>query len=282
MRIIDVHCYPNTEEWIACHRPYVDALAKYWNRPWAAKSEEQVVEEFKSAGVEAILVALDLETTVGTPPCSNDFVSAMQKRHPERMIQAWAAVDPFKGEAAIAEAKHAIQELGMLGFHFHPIMGHFAVNDRRLYPLFEVINELQVPVMIDVGTTGMGAGMPGGMGARLRHAHPSAIDELAADFPHLTIVAAHPGWPWVDEMTAVVLHKGNVFWEVSGWAPKYFPPQLKVDIRSRLKDKIIFGSDYPSIPHARLFREWSELGYSDEIMERVFHGNAERVLALPA
>ena len=81
--------------------------------------------------------------------------------------------------------------------------------------------------MIDVGTTGMGAGMPGGMGAMLRHAHPSAIDELAADFPDLTIVAAHPGWPWVDEMTAVALHKGNVFWELSGWAPKYFPAQLK-------------------------------------------------------
>jgi predicted TIM-barrel fold metal-dependent hydrolase len=282
MRIIDVHCYPNTKEWIACQQPYVDALAKYWNRSWTAKSEEQVVDDFTRAGVEAILVALDLETTVGTPPCSNDFVSAMQKRHPKRVIQAWAAVDPFKGEAAIREAKHAIEDLGMLGFHFHPIIGHFAVNDRRLYPLFEVINELQVPVMIDVGTTGMGAGMPGGMGARLRHAHPSAIDELAADFPNLTIVAAHPGWPWVDEMTAVALHKGNVFWEVSGWAPKYFPSQLKVDIRSRLKEKIIFGSDYPSIPYARLLREWSELGYSDEIMERVFHGNAERVLAIPA
>jgi len=282
MRIIDVHCYPNTKGWIACQQPYVDALAKYWNRPWLPKSEEQVVEDFRNAGVEAILVALDLETTVGTPPCSNDFVSAMQKRHSDRIIQAWAAVDPFKGDAAIREARHAIQDLGMLGFHFHPIMGHFAVNDRRLYPLFELINELKVPVMIDVGTTGMGAGMPGGMGARLRHAHPAAIDDLAADFPNLTILASHPGWPWVDEMTAVALHKGNVFWEVSGWAPKYFPPQLKVDIRGRLKDKIMFGSDYPSIPHSRLLREWGELGYSDDIMERVFHGNAERVLGLPA
>jgi predicted TIM-barrel fold metal-dependent hydrolase len=281
MRTIDVHCYPNTQEWIACQQPYVDALAKYWNRPWIAKSEEQVVGDFADAGVEAILVALDLETTVGTPPCSNDYVSALQKRHSDRIIQAWAAVDPFKGEAAMREAKHAIQDLGMLGFHFHPIIGHYAVNDRRLYPLFELINELQVPVMIDVGTTGMGAGMPGGMGAKLRHAHPSAIDAIAADFPRLTIVAAHPGWPWVDEMTAVALHKGNVFWEVSGWAPKYFPPQLRADIRGRLKDKIMFGSDYPSIPHARLLREWSELGYSDDIMERVFHLNAERVLALP-
>jgi hypothetical protein len=133
-------------------------------------------------------------------------------------------------------------------------------------------------VLIDVGTTGMGAGMPGGMGARIRHAHPSAIDNLAADFPDLTIIAAHPGWPWVEEMTAVVLHKGNVFWELSGWAPKHFPAQLKIDIRSRLKEKIMFGSDYPSLPYERIFREWDELGYSDDIKAGIFHRNAERVL----
>ena len=282
MRIVDVHCYPNTKEWIACQQPYVDALAAYWNRPWIPKTEDEVVREFADAGVEAILVALDIETTAGTPPCSNDFVAAMQKRHSERIIQSWAAIDPFKGEKAISEAGRAIQELGMLGFHFHPIIGHYAVNDRRLYPLFEVINALKVPVMIDVGTTGMGAGISGGMGAKLRQAHPSAVDELAADFPNLTIIAAHPGWPWVDEMTAVALHKGNVFWELSGWAPKYFPPQLKVDIRGRLKEKILFGSDYPSLPYSRLFREWDELGYSDDIKERVFHSNAERVLGLAA
>src|ERR1700694_6005011 len=85
---------------------------------------------------------------------------------------------------------------------------------------------------------------------------------------------------WVDEMTAVALHKGNVFWELSGWAPKYFSPQLKTDIQGRLRDKIMFGSDYPSIPYDRLLREWSELGYTDEINERIFHRNAERVLGL--
>jgi len=159
-------------------------------------------------------------------------------------------------------------------------MGHFAVNDRALYPLFEVINALKAPVMIDVGTTGMGAGMPGGMGARIRHAHPAAIDDLAADFPDLTIIMAHPGWPWADETTAVALHKGNVFWEMSGWAPKYLPPQLKVDMRARLQDKVMFGSDYPSIPYPRLLKEWAELGYKDEVMEKIFHGNAERILGL--
>ena len=280
MRIIDLHCYPNTEPWIRCQGPYVEALATYWKRAWTWKQEDEVVKEFADAGVEAVLVALDLETTTHTPPCTNEYVKGMQSRHPDRIIHAWAAVDPFKGELAIQQASTAIKDLGMLGFHFHPIMGHFAVNDQRLYPLFEVIDALKVPVMIDVGTTGMGAGTPGGLGARIRHAHPSAIDDLAADFPGLTIVAAHPGWPWTDEMTAVAVHKGNVYWEMSGWAPKYFPAQLKVDIRARLQDKVMFGSDYPSIPYARLFQEWGELGYSDALMEKIYHGNAERILGL--
>jgi hypothetical protein len=280
MRIIDLHCYPNTQPWIDCQGPYVRALAEYWDREWKAKEEQEVIDDFTTAGVEAVLVALDLETTIDTPPCSNEYVSGMWKRHPGRVIQAWGAVDPLKGEVARQEAKKAIEVHGMLGFHFHPIMGHFAVNDRQHYPLFEVINELKAPVMVDVGTTGMGAGIPGGMGAKIRHAHPAAIDELAADFPDLTIIAAHPGWPWVDEMTAVALHKGNVFWEMSGWAPKHFPPQLKIDMRARLQDKIMFGSDYPSLSYERIFREWDELGYRPEVMEKIYHGNAERVLGL--
>ena len=95
MRIIDLHCYPNTEPWIRCQGPYVDALAKYWNRQWSWKTEEEVVQEFTDAGVEAVLVALDLETTIATPPCDNDYVKGMQSRHPNRIIQSWAAVDPF-------------------------------------------------------------------------------------------------------------------------------------------------------------------------------------------
>ena len=113
MRIIDLHCYPNTEPWIRCQGPYVEALAKYWNRTWTWKQEDEVVKEFTDAGVEAVLVALDLETTIATPPCSNEYVKGMQLRHPDRIIQSWAAVDPFKGEVAIRDARKAITELGM-------------------------------------------------------------------------------------------------------------------------------------------------------------------------
>jgi hypothetical protein len=279
MRIIDLHCYPGTREWIACQGPYVEALAKYWKREWVGKAEDEVVREFAAAGVEACLVALDLETTIGTPPVTNEYAHAMWKRHPERIIQCWGALEPPKKDV-LEEAKKAVRQLGFIGFHFHPIMQHFAVDDRRYYPMFELISELKAAVMIDVGTTGMGAGMPGGHGALIRHAHPSSIDRLAADFPDLKIVMAHPGWPWVEETTAVALHKGNVYWEMSGWAPKYFPGNLKVDMRGRLQDKIMFGSDYPSMPYARILSEWNELGYSDAVMEKIFHRNAERILGL--
>jgi predicted TIM-barrel fold metal-dependent hydrolase len=280
MRKIDLHCYPNTEPWIKSQGPFVEALAKYWKRDWTWKQEDEVIAEFKAAGVEPVLVAFDIETITGSPPCSNAYVAAMRDRHKGLIAQAWGAVDPLKGEQAIKDAVEAIEKHKLLGFHFHPIMGHFAVDERRFYPLWETINALKVPVMIDVGTTGMGAGMPGGLGAKIRHAHPSHIDELAADFPDLTIIAAHPGWPWAEEMTAVALHKGNVFWELSGWAPKYFSEELKRDARSRLVDKVMFGSDYPSIPYDRLMKEWGELGYKDEVMEKIFHKNAERVLGL--
>ena len=279
MRIIDLHCYPSTQEWINCQGPYVEALAKYWKRDWVAKTETEVISEFSAAGVEACLVALDLESTGGTPPCGNEYVHGMWKRNEGRIIQCWGTVDPFK-DTAIAEAKHAVEELGLIGFHFHPIMQHFAVNEKRFYPLFETINALKVPIMLDVGTTGMGAAMPGGMGAIIRHAHPLSVDKLAADFPDLKIICAQPGWPWIDEMTAVALHKGNVYWEMSGWAPKYLPDGIKRDIKGRLKDKIMFGSDYPSMPYERLFREWDEIGYTVDILEKFYLKNAEEILGL--
>jgi hypothetical protein len=280
MRRVDLHCYPGTQAWIDSYGPFAKALGAYWKHDWVAKSEDEVIGEFRAAGVEAVLVAFDIESVTGAPPCTNDYVAAMRDRHEDVVLQAWAAVDPLKMDAALAEARHAVDDLGMLGFHFHPIMGRYSVDDHRLRPLFELIDALKVPVMIDVGTTGMGAGLPGGLGSKLRHAHPLAIDELASDFPNLTIIAAHPGWPWVEEMTAVALHKGNVFWELSGWAPKYFPDGLKKDIRGRLRDKVMFGSDYPSLPYERVLSEWDDLGYSPEVMDAVFHGNAERVLPL--
>lgn len=280
MRRIDLHCYPGTQEWITSQGPYVEALGKYWGKEWTAKSEEDVVADVKAAGVEAVLVAFDIEAVTGAPPCTNGYVAALRDRHPETFIGAWGAVDPFKGERAVEEAVTAVREHGVLGFHFHPIMGHYAVDEPGLNPLFETIAGLGVPVMIDVGTTGMGAGMPGGLGARIEHARPLSVDNLAARFPSLTIVAAHPGWPWTDEMTAVALHKGNVFWELSGWAPKYFPPQLVRYANSLLKHKVLFGSDYPLITPDRWLAEFEKLDIKPEVRPLILKDNAAKLLGL--
>ena len=280
MRRIDLHCYPGTEEWVSSQGPYAEALAKYWKKPWVGRAEADVVADITTAGLQAVLVAFDIEFLTGAPPCGNKSVAAMRDRYPDVFVGAWGAVDPLQGEAALVEAGRAAVEDRVMGFHFHPIMGHFQVDDPAHAPLFRCIADLGLPVMIDVGTTGMGAGLPGGLGSRLSHAHPMAVDNLAASLPELTIIASHPGWPWIEEMTAVALHKGNVFWELSGWAPKYFPPSLRADIRGRLRDKIMFGTDHPSIPFPRLLQEWADLGYSDDVLDGVFHANAERVLGL--
>lgn len=280
MRHIDLHCYPGTAEWVRSQGPYAEALAKYWKKPWVGRPEEDVVADLRESGLQAVLVAFDIESLTGAPACGNKSVAAMRDRYPDVFLGAWGAVDPLAGEDAIVEAERAASEDEVIGFHFHPIMGHFSVDDPQWRPLFERISELGLPVMVDVGTTGMGAGLPGGLGSRISHAHPLALDNLAAELPDLTIIASHPGYPWIDEMTAVALHKGNVFWELSGWAPKYFPASLRTDIRTRLQDKIMFGTDHPSIPFPRLLQEWSELGFTDDVMHKVFHGNAERLLGL--
>ncbi len=209
MRRIDLHCYPGTQEWVDSQGPFADALAQYWNKPWVGRAEDDVVADIRGAGLEAILVAFDIEHLTGAPPCDNSSVAAMRDRHPDVFIGAWGAVDPLKGEAAVTEAIRAAKEDDVLGFHFHPIMGHFRVDDPAYRPLFESISELGLPVMVDVGTTGMGAGLPGGLGAKISDAHPMAIDNLAADLPGLTIIASHPGYPWVDEMTECLPAQGQ-------------------------------------------------------------------------
>jgi predicted TIM-barrel fold metal-dependent hydrolase len=182
MRRIDLHCYPGTAEWIASQQPFPEALARYWNKPWEPRDEDEVVAGLQAHGIEAMLVAFDIESVTGAPPCGNAYVSRLRARHPETFVGCWGAVDPGQGEQAIGEARSAVREHGVTGFHFHPIMGRFSVDDPLLRPLFEEIAGLGVPVMIDVGTTGMGAGLPVGtvrlgtpvLSGAAAHRHPRA------------------------------------------------------------------------------------------------------------
>ena len=114
-------------------------------------------------------------------------------------------------------------------------MQGFFPNDRMAYPLYEVIAEHKLPAIFHSGHSGIGTGMPGGGGLRLKYSNPIHLDDVAADFPDMTIIIAHPSWPWQDEALSVCLHKPNVYIDLSGWSPKYFPPQLVQYANTQLK-----------------------------------------------
>jgi hypothetical protein len=108
------------------------------------------------------------------------------------------------------------------------------------------------------------------------------VDDVAIQFPNLTIIAAHCAWPFHNEMTAVMIHKSNVHNELHGWSPKYFPAELKREINGRLQDRFMFGSDYPWFSYERLVRDWETEGYKSEVLEKVYVTNAQRILGLDA
>ena len=172
-------------------------------------------------------------------------------------------------------------EHGVRGFKFHPSLQAFEPNDARFYPLYEALQELGVPALFHTGQTGIGAGLPGGRGIKLRYSDPMLLDDVAADFPHLTIVLAHPSVPWQDEAISIATHKANVYIDLSGWSPKYFPPQLVRAANSLLKRKVLFGSDFPVDhpgPLARRLRRQLEI--KDEVRPLILKDNAARVLGL--
>lgn len=280
MKAIDVHSHLSTKEAGASLGKYNEAMEKYYKFKLAYKSPEEMAQDFIRADVKGILMGWDAESGSGLPKFKNDELASIVKRFPDAFIGGFAGVDPWKGEMAIAELEHAVKDLGLMGAKFQPAVQAFFPNDHRFYPLWEKCLELDVPVQFHTGTTGIGAGLPGGMGIRLKYCQPMVLDDLAADFPGLTIIACHPSWPWQEEMIAVLLHKANVYNELSGWSPKYFTESLRREIGGRMQDKFMFGSDYPALSHERLFSDWEQLGFKPEVIEKVFKKNAQRILKL--
>jgi hypothetical protein len=102
---------------------------------------------------------------------------------------------------------------------------------------------------------------------------------VAATYPELTLVASRPAWPWQTELIAILLHKSSVWYEVHGWSPLYFTPDLKQEIGRRLQDRVMFGADYPLLSYDRLLSDWRVEGYGDIVLQKVLHKNAEAFLA---
>ncbi|TDC91538.1 amidohydrolase [Saccharopolyspora aridisoli] len=239
----------------------------------------EMADHYRQRRMAAVVFTVDAEHATGHPRIANEEVAESCAEHSDVLIP-FASVDPWKGKAGVREARRLVTEHGVRGFKFHPSIQGFSPNDPMAYPLYEAIEELGVPALFHTGQTGIGAGVPGGGGIRMKYANPMLVDDVAVDFPELRIILAHPSFPWQDEALAVATHKPFVYIDLSGWSPKYFPPQLVHYANSLLQDKVLFGSDYPVITPDRWLSDFEELDMKPHVRPKILKENAVTLLGL--
>ena len=279
MRAIDMHVHiprkPGLPDMVV-----EESLRSYFKLNDPPQLAEELYTRYSEWDILGVVFSVDAQTVTGDRPDTNDYVAELVNAHPEQFI-GFATVDPWKEERAVEELERAVTQLGLKGLKLHPIHQRFFPNDARFYPIYEKCVELGVPVLFHSGFAASGIGMPGGGGMKLKHSAPiPCIDDVAADFPGLTVIMAHPAWPWVEEQIAVALHKPNVYIDLSGWAPRYIPQQLIHEANTRLQDKVLFGSDFPYLPPDRWLDGFERLDIREEVRPKILLENARRVLGL--
>jgi predicted TIM-barrel fold metal-dependent hydrolase len=257
----------------------LDAASKYFKGDPYHPTVPQIAEDYRSKNMAAVIFTVDSELATGHPTLSNEEIAEAAAEHPDVLIP-FGSIDPARGVSGIRAARRLVEQHGVRGFKFHPSIQAFEPNDRAVYPLYEELQSLGVPALFHTGQTGIGSGLPGGRGIKLRYSDPMLLDDVAADFPGLTIIMAHPSVPWQDAAIAVAQHKANVFIDLSGWSPKYFPPQLVRAANTLLKTKVLFGSDYPLIRPERWMKDFEALDIRDEVKPLIMKENAVRALHL--
>jgi predicted TIM-barrel fold metal-dependent hydrolase len=254
------------------------AAAQYFGGDARQPTAQDVADYYRERNMLAVVFNVDDEAGMGRRRLGNDEVLAAARDNPDVLIP-FGSVDPHKGRLAVREARELI-EAGVRGFKFHPNTQAFWPNDHAFFPLYEVIAEAGLIALFHSGTTGIGAGMPGGGGVRLKYSNPMAVDDVAAEFPGMDIILAHPSFPWQDEALAIAVHKPNVYIDLSGWSPKYFPEILIQYTNTRLRHKMLFGSDFPLLTPDRWLADFEKLPIRDEVRPLVLKENAAQLLGL--
>jgi predicted TIM-barrel fold metal-dependent hydrolase len=277
MRAIDFHVHLPTPDWLdGSMRGYVEAAEAYFRSTVERQSLGQLADKYRALDAKAVLLAWDAETATGRPRVPNETVAAACEQYPDAFTGI-GSVDPHK-RSAVDEVAN-IAELGLRGVKFHPSLQAFAPDDPAFWPVFAACESRGLLALFHTGTSGIGARQPGGQGIRIDYAHPLKLDAVAAEHPGLTVVAAHFGWPWHMDLIAVALHKTNVYIDISGWSPRRIPPEVVRELKGRLSDQFVWGSDFPFISPERCLAELDELGLATETL---LHDNAARILGLPA
>jgi predicted TIM-barrel fold metal-dependent hydrolase len=285
VRAIDIHTH--AEEPCGCHADdgYDDlqaSMAKYFSARWShPPTIPETAAHYRQQNIAAVIFPVDAERETGYRRYKNEEVAELASENSDILIP-FASIDPAKGRLGAREARRLVEQFGVQGFKFHPTMQGFLPNDRMAYPLYEAIAETGKPALFHTGQTGVGAGMRGGNGMRLHFSNPMHIDDVAVDFPEMPIILAHPSFPWQEEALAVATHKPNVYIDLSGWSPRYFPPILVRYANTLLKDKVLFGSDWPMITPERWLSDFEKIEIKDEIRPLILKDNAARLLGLQA
>ncbi|MBB5140417.1 hypothetical protein HNP84_010184 [Thermocatellispora tengchongensis] len=256
------------------------AMASYFKADARAYDVEQLAAYYRERSMMAVVFTVDTYAATGHDPVpSGEEIAEVAARNADVVIP-FASVDPARGRAGVHLARRLIEEHGIAGFKFHPSLQGFYPNDRAAYPLYEVLAEHGVPALFHTGQTGVGSGLRGGGGVRLKYSNPMYLDDVAVDFPDMPIVLAHPSFPWQEEALAVALHKPQVYIDLSGWSPKYFPPLLVQYANTLLKDKMLFGTDFPMLTPERWMADLEKTEIRDEVKPGIFKHNAARLLQL--
>jgi predicted TIM-barrel fold metal-dependent hydrolase len=219
----------------------------------------------------AILLAEYSPRVTGVQPIEDILAVA---RHDPARIRVAANVNPHLHYPVVAEVERQL-DLGAVALKVHPVHGGFPANAPELYPGYAVCQERSVPVIVHCGTSNFD-------GAVNRFADPIYSEDVAKDFPELTIVLAHGGrgW-WYDAAAFLTLMRENVWIELSGLPPKKLPEYYARHDLDRLGRKFIFGTDWPGVPGIRVNAEAiADLGFADDVLGGILAENARSVYRL--
>jgi uncharacterized protein len=270
---VHVHVEQDLHGHLSLDDQLLDAAAAYFKGEPHHPTVPEIAEQYRALRMAAVVFTVDAEAATGQPRLSNEEIAEAAAEHPD-------VIDPARGVAGIRAVRRLVEQHGVRGFKFHPSLQAFEPNDHRHYPLWAELERLGVPALFHTGQTGIGAGLPGGRGIKLRYSDPMLLDDVAADFPGLTIIMAHPSVPWQDAAISVATHKANVYIDLSGWSPKYFPPQLVRAANTLLKHKVLFGSDFPLLSPQRWIADFDRLEIRDDVRGLVMKDNAVEALGL--
>lgn len=258
-------------------------MATYFKNPAGAAGMLPTIQEtaqyYRDRKIAAVIFPVDAERETGFRRYHNEEVAQIAAENDDILIP-FASIDPHKGKAGVREARRLVRDFGIKGFKFHPTMQGFYPNDRMAYELYQAIADEGAITLFHTGQTGVGSGMRGGMGMRLKYSNPMYLDDVAVDFPDMPIILAHPSFPWQEEALSVCQHKPNVYIDLSGWSPKYFPEILMKYANTMLRKKMLFGSDWPAITPDRWLADFEKSPFRNEVRPLILKENAKRLLKL--